>query len=699
MRLVVAALVLVACGDNLSGPPLERSDQVVVVAHQDDDHLFMQPDLSDALRAHTPTTIVYVTAGDAGSGLDFALARITASKAAYGLLLGSQNWTCGWITISRHWALSCRLDSEPLSLVFLGYPDGGVSGQLPNSLLSLWEGNVHAVDTVAEHPTTYGRASLIATVAAILETTAPTTIRTLEIAATHGDDHSDHMFVGSLTMLAAMQVHSNARLLAYRGYDINSEAPTNPTELYDYVSLPMRSYEACMVACTGGSCGTTPCDTIDDSRYFNFLHRRYAVAMRQAPQAGVLHTDGGCVVVGSSGMALGACANAPDAELQAGGLIAIAGQCLEAGAAGLILGPCVPAPERTFFFDDEGHLFTDEAPVAQPNLDTMHNLCVVGDADGLRVDVCGSQRDARWDLLHHTVSTTRLHSSTGKGRAVRMADLTGDGLADMCFVGTTLGLACSPGDGTGHFGPAVSVGATGFTVEPESLALGDVDGDGRADACGRTPAGILCATAASGFKAKRWSAAFADSGPATASDHSLAIVQGSVCGAAATGGVICVRGDVESVLSTWPAENATNAPMWPADLDGDDRPDWCVATAGGAQCGLAAEAHITDDAVAWGFSNHAAIEGSVAVDGSIDDVVHSAIADVSGDGRADMCVAVHSNVECAISQGHGFGPRRTMLVMPSALPIVGLWLGDIDGDGKADACADDGTSITCALSP
>jgi hypothetical protein len=280
-----------------------------------------------------------------------------------------------------------------------------------------------------------------------------------------------------------------------------------------------------------------------------------------------------------------------------------------------------------------------------------------------------------------------------------MADLTGDGLADMCFVGTTLGLACSPGDGTGQFGPAVSMGATNFPVEPESLALGDVDGDGRADACGRTPAGILCATAASGFRAKLWSEAFADTGPATASDHSLAIVQGSVCGAAATDGVICVRGDVVSVLSTWPAANATNAPMWPADLDGDDRPDWCVATADGAQCGLAAEAHITDDGVAWGFSNHAAIEGSVAVDGSIDDVVHSAVADVSGDGRADMCVAVHSNVECAISQGHGFGPRRTMLVMPSSLPIVGLWLGDLDGDGKADACADDGTSITCALSP
>ena len=153
------------------------------------------------------------------------------------------------------------------------------------------------------------------------------------------------------------------------------------------------------------------------------------------------------------------------------------------------------------------------------------------------------------------------------------------------------------------------------------------------------------------------------------------------------------------MLSTWTSTNAVNAAAWLADLDGDDKPDWCVATTNGANCGLAAEQHITDDGVGWGFSNHAVIEGSVARDGAVDDVVKSAIADVSGDGRGDMCVAVHGSIECAVSQGHGFGPRRTMLVMPTAAPILAMWLGDLDGDGKADVCADDGTSLTCARSP
>ena len=73
------------------------------------------------------------------------------------------------------------------------------------------------------------------------------------------------------------------------------------------------------------------------------------------------------------------------------------------------------------------------------------------------------------------------------------------------------------------------------------------------------------------------------------------------------------------------------------------------------------------------------------------DTVHSAIADISGDGRGDMCVAIGRRVECAIGQGHGFGPRHLALVMPTGNPIIGLWLGDLDGDGKADPCADDGT--------
>ncbi|MEP6860020.1 MAG: FG-GAP-like repeat-containing protein [Deltaproteobacteria bacterium] len=695
----MAVVCASACGDNLTGPVLAHSDQVVVVAHQDDEHLFMQPDLADALHAGTPTTIVYVTAGDANTGLPFALARIAASKAAYAVMLGKSDWSCGWIDIADHWALSCRLGSAPLTLLFLGYPDGGVGGEFPHSLLKLWEGQVDAVPTVAEHPSTYTRGQLIEVVSAVMKQTSPITIRTLEVSATHGDDHSDHMFVGTLTLLASLRSHSEAALISYRGYDINYEPPTNPDELYDYVSFSMRAYEACVASCTGGECGVTPCDSIDDPRYFNFLHRRYAVAIQQPPLAGVLHAAGGCLTATDGVLSLGPCASGADVELQPGGLVAVGGGCLEiAGDGTLAIGACEPTPAREFALDDEGHLFSADTVVPQLGLDTMHDLCVVGDADGLRADICGSARDARWDLLRRPVVTPRpIVATTQHERWVRIGDLTGDGLADLCWIGAKYSLACAAGDGTGGFGAVVTI-APALQIQPSSLVLGDIDGDGRIDACGRDSLGITCATAASGFVPVRWSTAFASAGLSTSTDNSLSLVEGALC-ATTPSGVQCVRGGTTWTVSTWPAESAINAPAWPADLDGDDRPDWCVATTQGVNCGLAAESGITDNGVAWGYSNHAQIESSVAVDGSLDDVERTAVADITGDGRADMCVALHGTVQCAVSQAHGFGPRRTMIAMPTQAPIIGLWLGDLDGDGKADPCADDGTSITCALSP
>jgi peptidoglycan/xylan/chitin deacetylase (PgdA/CDA1 family) len=52
----------------------------------------------------------------------------------------------------------------------------------------------------------------------------------------------------------------------------------------------------------------------------------------------------------------------------------------------------------------------------------------------------------------------------------------------------------APPPGSAPVGGAASALA-GFAVDPASLRLGDVNGDGQADACGRTPEGIVCALA------------------------------------------------------------------------------------------------------------------------------------------------------------------------------------------------------------
>jgi LmbE family N-acetylglucosaminyl deacetylase len=690
----VLVALIAACGDNIS---LRRSQDLVIVAHQDDDLLFMQPDVGNQVRDHQPTTILYVTAGDSGAGLDYAKSRITAVKAAYGWVAGSRAWRCSWVALSGHELQRCELPDAQLSLLFLGYPDGGVGGGAPNSLLHLWEGSIGHADTVAEHRATYDRDGLIATVAQVIAITRPSVIRTLEVSATHGPDHADHLLVGALAIVAAAQAHTDAAVVSYRGYNVNFAPANTPDAIYDEVSLGMRAYEACQTGCA--SCGDAVCDTVNDPRYAGFLHRHYAVAMRRPPMTGSLQTENRCVIVDEAAVMLGDCADASELRFERDGSIHAADRCLRVAPGGdVVAGPCDGVAEGYFLLDEEGHLWAGVAPGPGPDRIANHATCLVADGTRLRGEACGADLERRWVLGRPPVSNLRSQLAiTARGRAIRLADVTGDNLADLCRIEKG-GLWCAPGDGTGRFLPSIRIDAPAYplAVEPDSLILGDIDGDGVPDACGRTTRGIRCATFASGYAATSWSPAFARVGLATARDGALAIVDGQVCGAV-TGGVACaIAGGAATTRSTWPADVTA---LWSGDLDGDYAADWCAATTTGPACGLNADRPVTSDGTPWGFASLTAAEGSMASDGGVADQMHGAVADVSGDGRADLCVAVHSTIECALSQGHAFGPRFPVLTLAPASTVEALWLGDLDGDGKADPCVDDGTSIVCAISP
>ena len=146
MRELSILLALVACGDNElpNATPLAAAHDLVIVAHQDDDLLFMQPDLIEAAQRGTGVTIVYVTAGNDNNGVDYSTKRYDGVMAAYSAATGATGWRCGWLELVGHAAEHCRLDDAKLSLVFLGYPDGGKQGEFSSSLLALWEGRITA---------------------------------------------------------------------------------------------------------------------------------------------------------------------------------------------------------------------------------------------------------------------------------------------------------------------------------------------------------------------------------------------------------------------------------------------------------------------------------------------------------------------------------------------------------------------------
>ena len=259
-----------------------------------------------------------------------------------------------------------------------------------------------------------------------------------------------------------------------------------------------------------------------------------------------------------------------------------------------------------------------------------------------------------------------------------LTDVTGDGLADLCARDAG-GVQCWPSLGA-SFGPPIPGPTTDSGSGPEmtdalgwglpryygTLRWGDVTGDGRADVCARAAAGVWCwPSTGDGFGARipgpEWSNAAGWSALAHWASIRLVDLDGDgrsdLCGRDADG-LVChlSSGDGFGPALTGPGWSDANG--WDdwnnastlafADLDGDGAQDACMRANDGIRCALFA---------GDGFSP--AFEGpGLSDDGSWDlQRFHSTIrlADVTGDGRADLCGRGWSRVRCWPFEGPGFG--------------------------------------------
>jgi LmbE family N-acetylglucosaminyl deacetylase len=390
----VAAVSAAACGDNslAAGERLAPATDLSIVAHQDDDLVFMQPDVYDAVQRRTGVTTVYVTAGDDAHDIEAAEARRDGAMAAYSAITGEHDWTCGWIRLGHSALEHCRLATAQISLVFLGYPDGGEDGAAPNSLLHLWEAKVATAPTIARRTSSYDQPELIRVLAEIIDVTAPTTLRTLEIASTHGPDHSDHMMAGALAVLATAQSTRDPQLISYRGDNTSSEPANNDPALFERGAEILASYAACAQGCApcGSACAI---DQLDDERT-GWLERRYPIGMRRTAD-GQLRLGDGCITATTAGgnAAIGDCATAPTWHLDVHGTLRsstdlclrviftgeiVAASCGDAGAGG------------RFFLDDEGHLWSGVVPAPAADMALAHLYCVGAAGGRPRAGLCGA---------------------------------------------------------------------------------------------------------------------------------------------------------------------------------------------------------------------------------------------------------------------------------------------------------------------
>lgn len=207
-----------------------------IVAHQDDDLLFMNPDTLHSLQAGDCIRTVYLTAGDAGLTQTYWLGREQGSQAAYSTMESSQNlWVTRIVQISdkAYLNVSHPRSDYKVSLIFVRLPDGNMQGQgfsqyFDESLAKLESGRINVVNSV-DNQSAYTKDQLIDALVQLMRAYGVDEIRTQSnYLSKQYPDHSDHMAVSRLAQAS------------YKKYLQNSFDNTVTIPISYYVGYPER---------------------------------------------------------------------------------------------------------------------------------------------------------------------------------------------------------------------------------------------------------------------------------------------------------------------------------------------------------------------------------------------------------------------------------------------------------------------------
>ena len=262
------------------GGTLCNGGTVNVVAHQDDDLLFLSPDLWRDVRAGGCVTTIYLTAGDAGRGADYWRARENGERAAYAQMQGAADaWTNDPLSVNGHTIASSTLVARPtIRLVFLRLPDGNIDGRGfgRGGLQRLWSGAASSLTSV-DSGDSYSRDELVLTLRALLRSASPHTVRAMDFRrAPYGfgsGDHSDHVATAYLTEAALGA--GNPALKGYLGYLGVAAGPTNVEDPLLRVKteafMAYAKHDSAIPCQSSAQCG----DHRTGGRYSHWLPRQY----------------------------------------------------------------------------------------------------------------------------------------------------------------------------------------------------------------------------------------------------------------------------------------------------------------------------------------------------------------------------------------------------------------------------------------
>ncbi|MCA9595801.1 MAG: VCBS repeat-containing protein [Myxococcales bacterium] len=242
----------------------------------------------------------------------------------------------------------------------------------------------------------------------------------------------------------------------------------------------------------------------------------------------------------------------------------------------------------------------------------------------------------------------------------------------------------------------------------------DLDGDGKADVCARASKGLLCSTSGSGFKGTLLGPELTNASGWDKPQYFGTLRMGDVNGdgkadvcARAAAGVSCWLSDGNGFPDKIAGPKWSNADGWDdikywstlrlADVNGDGKADLCARSATDFRChlskgdgfGAAITGPALSDAKGWGHDRY---YGTIRM------------GDVNGDGKADVCARGSGGVSCWLSDGAGFPDKIDGPTLTDANSWDGVqyWstlrMADVNGDGKADLCARAAAGLRCWLS-
>lgn len=241
----------------------------------------------------------------------------------------------------------------------------------------------------------------------------------------------------------------------------------------------------------------------------------------------------------------------------------------------------------------------------------------------------------------------------------------------------------------------------------------DVDGDGRADVCARASAGIRCRLGGSlqvGVNGPELSNATGWADESNYATLRMGDIDGDgradIC-ARANAGVRCWLSDGAGFPTVIDGPALSDASGWDrpeyygtlrlADIDGDGRADLCARAAAGLRCYPATGA---------GFGAAIPLNALSDANGFAEASRFGTIrfGDIDGDGRADVCARAAAGMRCWRSLGTGFGPAIDGPAWSDSSGFDALphWstirMGDLNGDGRADLCVRAAAGVSCHLS-